>query len=106
MHNSNDIAEVSGFSSFRSSRLPVAGDVQVEAVRTPAGDAIQSYGASGASGSGHGVEPGGLPYLFLVWKLKFRDSAQLFSRDEPREFRHRQIVGHSPPARSTKFPFG
>lgn len=51
----NDIAEGSGFSSFRSSKLPVAGDVQAEAMRTPAGDA--TAWASGASGSGHGVEP-------------------------------------------------
>lgn len=60
----------------------MVGDVQAEAVRTPAGDAIERYVASEASGSGHEVGPGTLPYLFLVWELKFRDSSQLFSRGE------------------------
>ena len=44
----------------------MAGDVQAEAERTLAAGVAEGFGASGTSGSGYGVEIGGLPCPFQL----------------------------------------
>lgn len=44
----------------------MAGAVQADTVRTLAGEAVEEFGASGTSGSGHGEELGGSPCPFLL----------------------------------------